>query len=84
MTIQKSVNAFRQQTPNMRPRAIKLDARAEEALMSNYFRSDRTASKKARRSFIERAIMLEKPSGIEIIIWDQDVTEVCLAVPAHL
>lgn len=67
----------------IRPVAMKLDRTAEENLINICFPQFVGSPRQNCRKSIEEYFAKNKPSGIEIIVWNQTESEVFFAVPVH-
>lgn len=79
--VSELVSDYRQANAGFRPLALKLCAAGERLLVSWLGLETTTMTQDQRRSFIERCVKIEKPSGLESVIWNQDITEACMQIP---
>lgn len=79
--VSELVGDYCKANPGFRPLALKLCAAGERLMVSWLDLDSSNLTPDQRRTLIERSVSIERPSGLEIVIWNQDVTEPCILIP---
>ena len=81
MTFEDIVETYIRETPKCRPIGMCLDEHSELMVMHSIFGDQLPGTASGRRKVVENMVKEEKPSGIEILLWDQRATKAFFPIP---
>lgn len=81
LSLRDMIKSYCSETPAVRPIGFRLKIADEDDWVQFCFPYIQRRGRSKRRKYIEDHFREFKPSGIEVIIWNQDVTELCMPIP---